>query len=109
MSYGFQLAGVPSLVYSLWEVDETATNTLLLLFYTNLKASLSKDEALHKAKIQYLRQATEVTADPYYWAGFAFQGDTMNFAFDKKMTWIWWLFAMFSIVTIGYIFRKRFN
>ena len=73
-----------SLVYSLWEVDETATNRLLLAFYDNLKKDLPKDEALHQAKINYLKNANEVTADPYYWAGFVLQGETNGFMFENE-------------------------
>lgn len=91
IAYGFQLAGVKSLVYSLWEVDETATNRLLLAFYDNLTQELDKAAALHQAKINYLQQANEITADPYYWAGFVLKGDTNAFEYPFSSRWIWWL------------------
>lgn len=97
MAYGFHLAGVNSLIYSLWEVDETATNRLLLAFYANLQNRLSKDDALHQAKINYLQNANEVTADPYYWAGFVLQGETSAFEFGKSWNWIWWILG-FGII-----------
>ena len=101
MAYGFHLAGVKSLVYSLWEVDETATNRLLLAFYDNLKKGLPKDEALHQAKINYLKNANETTADPYYWAGFVLQGETSGFEFEEKTSWNFWVWVVFGFLVIG--------
>ncbi len=105
LSYGFHLAGVPSLVYSLWEVDETATNDLLLLFYDGLHQGLNKGTALHQAKIKYLKQSNEITADPYYWAGFVLQGDTQNFE-KSKYDWRWILgistLTLFALILLKY-------
>lgn len=108
MAYGFHLAGVPSLVYSLWEVDESATNQLLLLFYANLKAGLSKDSALHQAKIQYLQISNEITADPYYWAGFVLQGETRGFQTNNQNKS--WLLIILALLVSGLLiigFKRR--
>ncbi|MFK7951050.1 MAG: CHAT domain-containing protein [Saprospiraceae bacterium] len=105
MAYGFHLAGVNSLIYSLWEVDETATNRLLLAFYDNLQKGLSKDDALHQAKINYLQFANEVTADPYYWSGFVLQGETSGFEFRNEKTLISLIIGIFMILIIAYLRR----
>lgn len=108
IAYGFQLAGVSSLVYSLWEVDETATNRLLLAFYDNLQKGLSKDEALHQAKINYLKKANEVTADPYYWAGFVLQGETSAFEYNRGKKWLLLLGISFLILFMIIVISKFF-
>ena len=54
MSRAFQYAGVRSTVMSLWKVPDKETAKLMQSFYKYLKAGDSKDEALKKAKIEYL-------------------------------------------------------
>ena len=65
---GFKKAGVNSLLMSLWEVDDRATQILMVAFYKNLLSGRSKKESLYLAQ-KTLRQS-EYFNDPYYWAGF---------------------------------------
>lgn len=111
MAYGFRLAGVPSVVYSLWEVDEKATNEVLLNFYTELKKGQSKDMALHQAKLNYLKNANEITADPYYWASFVMNGNVQPFRFEQQHKEYWWvgfaLLLLFGVTSLGYFKYKK--
>lgn len=80
LSRAFMLAGSPSVIASLWSVDDEATRQLMVAFYTHLKAGLSKAEALRAAEAEVRRQHS----NPYYWAGFVLMGDpggagTLNF------------------------------
>lgn len=68
----FRYAGVPNLVYSLWQVDDEATALFMASFYEFLAKGLPKDQALQKAK-QTLMQ--DGYAHPYYWAPFLLLGD----------------------------------
>ena len=40
-----------------------------------LKAGMTKDEALRQAKLNYLQQATPKNSHPYFWAAFIPAGD----------------------------------
>jgi CHAT domain-containing protein len=62
----FKLAGVETLVMSLWKVDDAATSEFMILFYKNLMAGKTKIESFKTAQ-QAIR--TEYK-NPYYWAGF---------------------------------------
>ena len=64
-------AGTPSVIASLWAVEDEATSRLMERFYTHLKAGLGKAEALRQAQIE-LR---EEYPNPYYWSGFVLSGD----------------------------------
>lgn len=71
LSRAFILAGSPSVVASLWNVDDQATSDLMLAFYRNLKAGAGKAAALRAAQ-------NEIRArypNPYYWAAFTLIGD----------------------------------
>ncbi len=56
LPFGFLLAGSPSIVSTLWEVDQFASTLLLMRFYENLE-TLSTFTALNEAQ-QWLRNLT---------------------------------------------------
>ncbi|WP_293366703.1 CHAT domain-containing protein [Microcoleus sp. CAWBG50] len=56
LPFGFLLAGSPSMVSTLWEVDQLASTLLLMRFYENLE-TLSTAAALNEAQ-QWLRNLT---------------------------------------------------
>jgi CHAT domain-containing protein len=64
-------AGSPSVLASLWSVDDDATQKLMIAFYTHLNDGLGKAEALRAAQIDIRQQYSH----PYYWAGFVLTGD----------------------------------
>ena len=105
-SYGFKMAGAESTVYSLWEVDEKATVNLMSNFYKHLSKDFQKDKALHLAKLDFLENANEIQSNPYYWAGFVFNGEkkplSINHYQNSKRQFSLF-FASFFFVLIGFI------
>ena len=69
LTRGFLYAGARSIVASLWEVDDAATEQLMVGFYRNL-ATHDKREALRLAQIE--TRATH--PQPMYWAAFQIVG-----------------------------------
>ena len=61
-----KLAGVRTIVVSLWEVSDDATMLLMQHFYSNLAKGDSPQPALEKAKEEVKNNFPQ----PYYWAGF---------------------------------------
>ena len=68
---GFLYAGVSSIVSTLWQVDDDATNKLMQAFYRNLDAGQDKRTALRGAQ---LAVAKKYNSHPYYWAAFQLTG-----------------------------------
>ena len=72
----FKKAGAQSILMSLWEVDDEATQVLMTAFYRYLKAGNSKREALMMAQKQvwqeqFVRNGQTVSgSDFHYWGGF---------------------------------------
>ena len=64
----FKLAGVNSLIMSLWKVDDDATQLLMTSFYKNLMNGMPKREALINAQKEV--RETPGFNDPYNWAAF---------------------------------------
>jgi CHAT domain-containing protein len=58
-------AGTPSVVMTLWEVDDISTELLIVRFYQRLKAGDTKVEALQKAQL-YVKNLTAAEAKTYY-------------------------------------------
>lgn len=73
---GFKMAGVQSILATLWDVDENATKLFMIEFFKYYTKGYNKSAALKKAQ-QYLRsyKSNDVFnpvnySSPYYWAGF---------------------------------------
>src|SRR5262249_51029375 len=74
LTRGFWYAGAPRVVASLWKVDDRATAELMKQFYRRMLVDgLRPAAALRMAQIAMLRRKR--WAAPYYWAGFALQGE----------------------------------
>lgn len=65
---GFKIAGARSLIMSLWEVDDDATQILMTEFYKHYLNGNSKRESLLAA--QKVVRETSGFEDPEYWASF---------------------------------------
>lgn len=73
LSSAFLGAGVPTVLATLWAVDDGATASFVESFYDALADGLPCDRALRSAQDE-LRSDPE-TAHPYYWAGFVLIGE----------------------------------
>lgn len=75
MAHAFNYAGSKSIMTGLLKLDEQSTAIISDYFYNYLKKGFSKDEALQKAKLEYLQNANGRMMDPKYWAGLTIMGD----------------------------------
>ena len=69
----FLYAGAPSVVVSLWPVDDKSTQELMLEFYKLIKNGEDKATALQKAQVKIMDK--EEYSHSYYWAPFILVGD----------------------------------
>ncbi|MEM9548905.1 MAG: CHAT domain-containing tetratricopeptide repeat protein [Bacteroidota bacterium] len=70
LARGFIHAGCPSIIMSLWSIDDCATSKIMVHFYDELYQGKSKTEALRNAKLRYIQNAKKAYQHPYYWAAF---------------------------------------
>lgn len=75
LARGFASLGVPSVLTTLWNVENQPTYDLTELFYEKLAGGLPKDEALQQAKIDYLADADLSGQLPNRWAGLLLVGN----------------------------------
>lgn len=106
---GFSLVGVPSVVMSLWSVnDQTTSNIMVDMYRSFIDDDLPINESLRVAKLNYLETSDEYQAHPFFWAAFLQVGE--NILREEKETSLnkWWpipglLLLIFTTVMI----RKR--
>ena len=70
LARGFLYAGAPSLVVSLWTVNDRSTAQLMRRFYEGLRDGLTKCHALRLAILEVKTNFPH----PYYWAPFILLG-----------------------------------
>ena len=62
----FKMAGVQTIIMSLWKVDDEATSLMMITFYKELLRTGSK----HDAFVYAQKIVKEKYDDPYFWASF---------------------------------------
>ncbi|HEV2765888.1 MAG TPA: CHAT domain-containing protein, partial [Pyrinomonadaceae bacterium] len=70
LARGFFAAGAPSLVLSLWTVDDAATADLMTDFYTRLRGGDGPAAALRHAQLHLLKRQPH----PFFWSPFVLLG-----------------------------------
>ncbi len=71
LNRAFLYAGAPTVVASLWNVDDEATALLMERFYIHLREGMGKAQALRQAQVELRAKYPH----PYYWAAFVLTGD----------------------------------
>jgi CHAT domain-containing protein len=67
---GLLYAGAEGVLLTLWDVNDQSTAEFMKLFYTRMKTSRNKAEALQSA----MREIREAYPHPFYWAPFVLVG-----------------------------------
>lgn len=70
LARGFLSAGTPTVMMSLWTIDDEATTELMVAFYSELARSESPATALRAAQMKLLQQRQH----PFFWSPFVLVG-----------------------------------
>ena len=87
LARGFVYAGTPSIVMSLWEVEDKSGAELMKNFYKNLLRGQSKSEAMRNAKLTGIKNARPENSHPFFWSSFVVMGNSQPL-FTNKIEWI---------------------
>ncbi len=115
LARGFIAAGCPSLVTTLWGVNDCATKRLMSHFYQHLYNGENKAQALRNAKLDFLKdeETTRQELHPFYWAGFVQLGESSAIFQKEKNKFIAWqsnllgVFFLTILVAGWFVFGKR--
>lgn len=108
IGYSFAYAGCPSLVMSLWSIDEKSSSAIIARFYELLADGLPKHTALRQAKLDHLTSADDELAQPYYWAGLVLVGDVEPVRIGGTIPkLLWWALAVLALLSVFIWLRKK--
>ncbi|MBL7994991.1 CHAT domain-containing protein [bacterium] len=74
LSRAFAIAGSPTIVATLWPVDDESTKIIMINFYDGLKKGLTKAEAMRQAQIALIRKG-DFHIHPFFWAPYVMIGN----------------------------------
>lgn len=81
---GFASAGCPSIIMSLWKVNDIVSAEIMVDFYTNLKKGKKINESLRNSKIEFITNSDPQKAHPGNWAAFVPLGQ-MNIIYKNNI------------------------
>lgn len=74
LSRAFAVAGSPTIVATLWPVDDESTKIIMINFYDGLKKGLTKAEAMRQAQIALIKKG-DFHIHPFFWAPYVMIGN----------------------------------
>ncbi len=103
----FLEAGVPTVVQSLWEVNDEAGSKITNEFYRLMAKGTPAIDALRQARLSYWKNANLTEKHPYYWAAFVLVGDDLEYT-DNKL-WIYWSLGIGLLIILftKYLIKKK--
>jgi CHAT domain-containing protein len=106
---GFATLGIPSSVSNLWSIDNLSTYQLTEYFYKYLGDGLPLDEALQRAKLEFLEKASGELRLPYHWAPAILVGKTNPIAYKHKRDTPWLMISLIAagVVAISIVLYKK--
>jgi len=108
LARSFMHAGAPSLVVSLWQVNDYSTSKIMGLLYEGLKEGLTKSEALRQAKLGYIQNAKGIAAHPALWAAFIQLGNREALVLNHNSSVTIYIVIFFAVLFLGFLlFFKR--
>ena len=104
LSHAFTYAGCPSVVMSLWKIDEKANAQILESFYKELEKGQTKSQALQNAKMKFISSAPKELRHPYYWSGLVLLG--ADKPIDIGSAWNWYLLLLIPVLIYLFFWFK---
>ncbi len=109
LSTAFLSAGVPSVLATLWEVEDWTTARFMKLFYAALSNGANTAQALQSAQKTLREDST--TSQPYFWSGFVLIGNgdiTIPLTRNRDLTPGW--LAITGLIVVAFLmhtWRRR--
>ncbi|MBV1925074.1 MAG: CHAT domain-containing protein [Dokdonia sp.] len=107
LARGFQYAGVQNIAFTLWQVNDRSTATLMSTYYQNLNKTRSRNESLQAAKKNYLADSSipNTKKSPYYWAAFVYYGTTD--VSQSYNSWMWWCGLGILVLFLVFLLKRK--
>jgi CHAT domain-containing protein len=110
LARGLQFAGVPTVITTLWTIDDQSSAAIMKSFFQNLASGMDQGEALMQARNSYLDESTKASGAPYFWAGQVLIGDPGAISIQKptnRVLMISLLLALSGAILLMFIYKIR--
>jgi CHAT domain-containing protein len=107
MARGFIYAGCPSIVMTLWQVEDKSGVKIMEDFYSYLSKGKRKDVALRMAKLNHLNNSDPLTAHPHFWLGYVNIGNPEPLYTSKDFYFVIILFVVILAVFADWYIRRK--
>ncbi len=105
LARAFIYAGCPSIIMTLWVIEDKSGVKLMTEFYRELAKGRPKDEALRNAKLKFIKEANLTRAHPFYWSAYICVGNPRPLFIAGKNLYII-IVSLVVIVTILFLIKK---
>lgn len=107
LARGFLYAGCPSIIMTLWEVDDESGSLIMKNFYRLLSGGKSKDEALQLAKLEHIANADPLKAHPHYWLAYVAVGNAQPLFMGRDIYFVLIVIGLVLLFTADQLYRKK--
>jgi hypothetical protein len=91
----------------MWEIEDKSGTQIVEGFYKNLKRGYTKSVALKRARIEFLKNADQLRAHPYFWSTLVVYGNNAPLYFFNKLKIIIVIIVAILFLSLGFYFWKR--
>jgi len=107
MARGFIYAGCPSIVMTLWQVEDKSGAKIMEDFYYFLSKGKRKDIALRMAKLKHLDSSDPLTSHPHYWLGYVSIGNPEPLKASTDLYFVLFLILVGIFIAGDWYRRKK--
>ena len=105
LARAFFYSGSPSVIMALWEVDDRSGSDMVKRFYNNINRGYTKSLSLRKARLEYLDNADQMRAHPYFWGALMIMGSDDPVYFPVKR----YILIALSLIIIFFLARYYYR
>lgn len=107
MARAFIYAGCPSIVMTLWQVEDKSGAKIMNDFYYYMSKGKRKDVALRMAKLKHLENSDPLTAHPHFWLGYVNIGNPDAIKTSNDFYFIILIFVFALLIFADWYFRRK--
>lgn len=104
----FIYAGCPSVIMTLWPVEDKAGSGIMIDFYKFLIDGMPIDESLQMAKLNHLANADPIWVHPFFWAEYVIIGDSSP-VYKKNNLYIYLSLGGLLFLTLAFVTMRKFG
>ncbi len=107
LARGFIYSGCPSLIMTLWPVEDKSGVNLMTNFYEYLVKGKTKAVSLQNSKIDFINNADQLHAHPYFWSGYVVIGNNEPLFTPYKKYALWLIIFILTAGSLIFIIKYR--